>query len=265
MTTIRMLFCMFIFAITLLPFKAAADGDRHGSIAFSQESDGSYAWGMAWSWDNRSAATAVALEQCRVEGGVDCTEVGWFSNACGALAIGSGNGFGSGWGDSIETAQQDALSKCESVNEDCRIVGSRCAAAEEDETDGMQSEAPIPSTGVEPLFVSFAHSWPACNAWGIAWSTDSPQAALDAAIAECNARGGDGCLDPHPYFYGPRPGHRKACAAVVYIPPYDVFNCRLSRYAGDSTEEAEKAALSRCESLGVNNCRILETRCVVRE
>ena len=68
--------------------------DLHGSIAFSQDDDGAYAWGIAWSFDSSAGAQSEALGQCREYGGTRCAEAGWFQEACGALAIGDGNGYG---------------------------------------------------------------------------------------------------------------------------------------------------------------------------
>ncbi len=99
----------------------------HGSISFSQEDDGGYAWGIAWRFDNRFDATREAVTQCRREGGTNCTEVGWFENACGALAIGDENGYGAGWGDSTAAAERDALRQCRVANDNCRIEVARCS------------------------------------------------------------------------------------------------------------------------------------------
>ena len=129
-----------LLAIALLPLPAsgASDGDRYGSIAFSQNPGGSHAWGMAWSFDSQAGATDRAIEECQAKGGGNCAQVGWFRNACGALAVDGGNGFGAGWGDSIATAERDALAECEFFNESCRVVLSRCAEPEEAESEDAE-------------------------------------------------------------------------------------------------------------------------------
>ena len=77
----------------------AATGDLYGSIAFSQVGDGGYAFGIAWNAQGREAARRSAVEECRRrDGGGGCSEAGWFRNACGAIAIGDANGYGTGWG-----------------------------------------------------------------------------------------------------------------------------------------------------------------------
>ena len=112
---------------------ATADqaGPLHGSIAFSQEGEGAYAWGIAWSFDSAAGAQSEALAQCREYGGTQCAEAGWFREACGALAIGSVNGYGAGWGVTIAEAERDALARCRAVNDDCRIEVARCSQSEE--------------------------------------------------------------------------------------------------------------------------------------
>ena len=123
-------------AIALLdiPTEAASDEDPHGAIAFSRQAGGDHAWGIAWSVDGEAAAGGAAIEECRSQGGGNCSQVGWFRNACGALAVGGGNGVGVGWGGSITVAEQDAVSECEFRNfgnESCQIVVSRCEKPEE--------------------------------------------------------------------------------------------------------------------------------------
>ena len=105
----------------------AATQDRHGSIVFSQEAGGGYAWGMAWSYSSNWEATDTAMRECRSRGGSSCVEVGWFRNACGSLAIGDNNGYGTGWGETMSQAADYAMGSCRSVNRNCRIEITRCA------------------------------------------------------------------------------------------------------------------------------------------
>ncbi len=111
--------------------KAGAKGPQHGSIAFSQEANGGYAWGIAWSFDSSAGARAEALGQCRAHDGTRCSQVGWFQEACGALAIGDDNGYGTGWGATAAAAKRNALAQCRVSNNDCRIEVARCAQSEE--------------------------------------------------------------------------------------------------------------------------------------
>ena len=109
----------------------ASTGPLHGSITFSQEADGGYAWGIAWSFDSRAGALSEATDQCREYGGTGCEEAGWFENACGALAIGDGNGYGIGGGATTAEAERDALRECRAANADCRVEVARCSQSEE--------------------------------------------------------------------------------------------------------------------------------------
>ena len=115
------------------PSAPAADSEQagplHGSITFSQEADGGYAWGIAWSFDSRAGALVEATDQCREYGGTGCEEAGWFENACGALAVGDGNG--TGWGATTAEAERDALAQCRAANADCRVEVARCSQSQE--------------------------------------------------------------------------------------------------------------------------------------
>ena len=123
----------------------AADGsDRWGSIAFSQEPDGGYAWGMSWSFADRESAANVAMDECRGEGGSACSEAGWFRNTCGALAIGDGNGMGTGGGGTEAEAERTALAECRKVNANCRVAASECSKADGGDFAGVRP-APAPA------------------------------------------------------------------------------------------------------------------------
>ena len=105
-----------------------AQGDQYGSIVFEKLDVGGYAWGFAWDAESRVKARSAARKACqdRAVAGVSCQEVGWFRNACGALAIGDGNGYGAGWGNSTRNAEQHALSNCRKANRNCRLEVSQC-------------------------------------------------------------------------------------------------------------------------------------------
>lgn len=105
----------------------AAAQNRYGSIYFSQEPNGGYAWGMAWSYDSLSSAHSRAKQECQNRGGRNCFGIGWFRNACGSLAVGDNNGYGGGWGDTTNRAANAALRKCREYNRNCRSVITRCA------------------------------------------------------------------------------------------------------------------------------------------
>ena len=102
-------------------------GDLWGSIAFSQDERGGYAWAIVWNGGGHDAAMRKALEVCEGEGGGRCHEAGWFRNSCGALALGDGNGYGTGGGDTTVEAERSALGECRKVNRECRVEVSRCS------------------------------------------------------------------------------------------------------------------------------------------
>ena len=114
----------------MLALTAAPTGAQtlYGSIAFSHKSGGGYAGGIAWNHGSLDKARRQAIEKCRGEGGQGCREVGWFRDACGAIAIGDGNGYGTGWGETFGPAEEMAMAKCRGVgNANCRVEISRCA------------------------------------------------------------------------------------------------------------------------------------------
>ena len=175
-------------------------GPLHGSIAFSQEDDGGYAWGIAWSFDSSAGAQAEAIGQCREYGGTQCAEAGWFQEACGALAIGSGNGSGTGWGATTAEAERDALRQCRArLNDDCRIEVARCSRSEEAGGAGRMENMDT-AAGHEPDDASeqSCRSW-----WAIYTVTTSfngtteagapgltPQAAQEEAMEDCGEYAG---------------------------------------------------------------------------
>ena len=52
----------------------------------------------------------------------------WFRNACGALATGDDNGYGSGWATSRRAAEEIALSGCNDNVKNCSVVRWVCTA-----------------------------------------------------------------------------------------------------------------------------------------
>ena len=154
---------------------SAGDGDLWGSIAFSQQPDGGYAWAIVWDSVGRAAARRQALEVCRREGGESCHEAGWFRNSCGALALGDGNGYGVDGGATTGEAERAALRECRKVNRDCRVEVSRCSS-QGMETAGVE-EAPQPPA---PASTSEARSTDssgrACEMWSatIPFTSNAP-------------------------------------------------------------------------------------------
>lgn len=91
--------------------------DHHGAIAFSQQTGA-----VGWSYDfsSRAAAENRALHECGKHGG-GCRVATWFKNACGALAVGQGNGWGGSWGKSRYEAEANALRLCSGETSGCTV------------------------------------------------------------------------------------------------------------------------------------------------
>ena len=109
-----------------------ASEDLWGSIVFSKNSGGGYTWAFVWNAGGHEPARQEAVDLCQQEGGSNCAEIGWFRNACGALAVdptGVG-GYGTGWGSDTGEAEAMALLECESAgNTNCQLKASRCSNA----------------------------------------------------------------------------------------------------------------------------------------
>lgn len=163
---------------------AAAAGGLHGSIAFSKLDGGGYAYGIAWNAQSGEAAGRGAREECeRHGGGSGCREVGGFRNACGALAIGDNNGFGTGWGATNAEAESDALSNCRAANRNCRVEVSRCADADYRRSRPVARKPSGPICAELPgqyLGENHAECWeefenqPGCHWWTRHYHSDRP-------------------------------------------------------------------------------------------
>lgn len=102
---------------------AEAETDLYGAIAFSPSTR---AYGFSYDHASRESAKKEAMEECKtLSGNRDCKTVIWFQNGCGALAVGD-IGYGTGWGNSREWAQNYALESCASWTGNCRIVRWVC-------------------------------------------------------------------------------------------------------------------------------------------
>lgn len=103
---------------------APAAADFYGALAYSQRTG---AHGYSYDHRSRNAAEQRALGEC-ANYGADCRVAIWFRNACGALAVGAGNGYGSGWGTSRSIAQSYALAGCRRHTRNCSIVRTVCTS-----------------------------------------------------------------------------------------------------------------------------------------
>jgi hypothetical protein len=111
--------------LRLVPFLSLALGApqalaaNYGAIAFSTDTGGV---GYSYDYSTQAEAENRALYEC----GPDCMVVLWFRNACGALAIGDGNGWGTGWAGSRAAAERSALSTCGKYTGGCFVKQWAC-------------------------------------------------------------------------------------------------------------------------------------------
>lgn len=115
------------FALLTTPLAA----QQIGAIAYSVKSD---KWGRSWGYSTRGEAEAVALKNCKAQGGRNCTIALWLENSCGALARAKGtksiNQTGVSWGfDNEAGAKSRAIAECSKRNSgDCWVVTSVCSS-----------------------------------------------------------------------------------------------------------------------------------------
>ena len=109
-------------AVLLASVASASAQDYYGAIAYSQ-STGSY--GFSYDHPTRARAENGALSECLARAN-DCTVALWFRNACGALAIGAGGGWGTGWGSNRGLAESAAIQTCRRFTNSCSVVRWVC-------------------------------------------------------------------------------------------------------------------------------------------
>ena len=223
---------------------AAAAQDLYGSVAFSTEPEGGYAWGVAWDHDSQEGARSGAVAACRDRGGSNCQEQVSFLNGCGALFIGGSNGWGIGTGGSRLRAEAKARDACESVNANCRLAMSRCTSE-----PGSAAEFKLEAGGFEALYGSIAFSQEVTGgyAWGISWDHGSQEAATGGAVAACRAEGGAYCAE--------RLWFHNGCGALVVGSP----NLWVVAQSG-SKAGAETKARETCQSSSAD-CQLANSQC----
>ncbi len=111
-----------LFSLTMSASVAQAR-DYYGAISYSQVTG---AHGYSYDYGNQAAAQNRAVNECIGAGGTDCVVSTWFRNACGALAVGTGNGWGSHWGNNRNGAEYNAMQACNRNARNCQIVRWVC-------------------------------------------------------------------------------------------------------------------------------------------
>ena len=238
-----------VFVATMACTQAQAQ-NRYGSIAFSQQPDGGYGWGITWNAESRAAARNRAMAGCRSEGGGKCSEIFWFRNTCGALAIGGGNGWGVGSGENTVKAQRGALQKCRARNRNCQIAVSRCAVAS---TSAVVQSLRYSSRREQPKLpdrygsIAFSQQGDGGYHWGFTWDFESREAARNRAIAGCRSKGGRSCSEVFRF--------RNTCGALATGGANG-----WGAGAGETTFKAQRGALEKCRTRN-RDCKIAVSRC----
>jgi serine/threonine-protein kinase len=119
MTAYRIARPFAIASLLALVAGSASAEDNYGAIAFSQAT-GSY--GYTYDYGSRGSAEQGAINKCSGRCGI----VLWFKNACGALATGSGSGYGTGWAGTRRRAEGVAMSNCRERTGGCSILAWAC-------------------------------------------------------------------------------------------------------------------------------------------
>ena len=103
---------------------APAQAANYGAIAFSPATG---AHGYSYDYRSQRQAQHRALGECARRGG-GCKIATWFRNACGALAVGAGNGWGAEWGNTRAEAERLALQRCSTHTSGCYILRWVCTS-----------------------------------------------------------------------------------------------------------------------------------------
>jgi len=128
-----------LLAALLLANPAHAAQNEYGAIAYSK-STAIAATGFAGSMND---AALAAVEQCRTQSGAsDCAGLGWFYQGYGALARGSGDSWGFGWGTNAQYADSYAIQYCQQYG-----GGSSCQVASRAQTPGVADDSPSATGG----------------------------------------------------------------------------------------------------------------------
>jgi Domain of unknown function (DUF4189) len=109
--------------LALAFWSAPAAADYYGALAFSQDSGSD---GYSIDYETRGRAEEEALQAC----GDNCEVVLWFKNACGALAVGTDNGYGTGWASSRREAETIAKSACNRNSTSCCVQRWACTTSD---------------------------------------------------------------------------------------------------------------------------------------
>lgn len=100
-----------------------AQAQSYGAIAYSPSSG---AHGYSFGYRNQAGAQQRALRECNARGR-GCRVAIWYKNACGAVAVAPNGSWGSGWGNSKQRANSEALRVCGRYSGGCRVRLNACS------------------------------------------------------------------------------------------------------------------------------------------
>lgn len=96
---------------------------QYAAVVMGKGGSGFTAMGPA---DSKRAAETAAMKACRERGGLDCKLIVSFGNQCAAISWGL-TVRTVGMGPTLASAEADAVSRCETDTDDCRVYFSDCA------------------------------------------------------------------------------------------------------------------------------------------
>jgi serine/threonine-protein kinase len=102
---------------------AAMAKHYYGSIAFSP---GTGSIGYSYDHPSKQSAINAALNGCYKYADDCVTAINFWDGACGAIAVGQGNGWGASWGEDMHFASDAALDACRTHTTRCVVKRYQC-------------------------------------------------------------------------------------------------------------------------------------------
>ena len=268
-------------ALALTAGAPPADAEDYGAFALDES-----AWAFAFAGGERTQAEAdrQALSWCAQEGGRDCViKYQYAGSRCGAAAVAEEQGlraWGFGHADSRAEAIINAINYCKNENTSggtCRKVAIACGDADPPQAQAKAEQpAQVAEAAPQAPQADSAGAPPAAKAegyyygaiargevpegiYGISTRQTSPEAAREAARAECEKRGEhcsvsieyqmefttkpisemEGYHENHEWYSNFPTGMR--CLAIVRDNPNDRIHYPLPKVAGSKEEAIAKA------------------------
>jgi len=100
-----------------------AQAQSYGAIAYSPSTG---AHGYSFRYRSQAGAQQRALRECNARSR-GCRVAIWYRNACGAVAVAPNGSWGSGWGNSKQRANFEALKVCGRYSRGCSVRVNACS------------------------------------------------------------------------------------------------------------------------------------------